>query len=58
MVYAMLEADEENDGPYQLTPEQEAMLAERMDKYKKGLMKFSSWEEVEQRILSRVKNGV
>jgi len=58
LVCAMLEADAENENAsYQLTPEQEKMLEDRMKKAKKGLTKFSTWEEVEKRITSRAKNN-
>lgn len=54
MVYAMLEADAENEkDSYHLTPEQEAELDEIMELDKKGLMEYSSWEEVKARILSK-----
>ena len=33
-----------------LTPEQDAILEERMKKYESGLMKFSSWDDVMKRI--------
>ena len=36
-----------------LTAEQEAILDKRMDKYESGLMKFSSWEEVQNRITKK-----
>ena len=32
---------------------QENMLNERIKKYEKGQMKFSSWEDVEKRVLSQ-----
>jgi len=41
-----------------LTPEQEAILDERMEKYEKGHMKFLTWGEVEKRIASKAKNAI
>jgi len=59
MVYAMLEADAENEEESSsLSPEQEVVLRERMEKYEKGLTKFSTWDEVEKRIVSRAKNAI
>jgi hypothetical protein len=49
MVYALLEADQKSD----LSPQQEAILEERMRKYEKGLMKFSTWEDARTRIISK-----
>jgi len=59
-VYKILAADTESEelNKSGLTPDQEAILQERMGKYKKGLMKFSTWEEVEKRIVSRAKNAI
>jgi hypothetical protein len=36
-----------------LTPEQESILDKRMEKYEQGLMKFSSWDEVKERIVKK-----
>lgn len=36
-----------------ISAEQETMLNERIEKYETGQMKFSSWEEVEKRVLSK-----
>jgi hypothetical protein len=33
-----------------LTAEQESILEKRMEKYEQGLMKFSSWNEVKNKI--------
>ena len=41
-----------------LTPEQEIILDERMEKYEKGLMKFSSWEDAKSRIIAKGKNAI
>ena len=57
MVYAMLEADADSELTY-LTPEQEAVLAERMKKYEQGQMRFSTWEEMDARITSKSKNAI
>jgi hypothetical protein len=40
---------------YQLTPTRQAMLAKRMGKYENGQTKFSTWEEVEKRIVLKAK---
>ncbi len=54
MVYAMLEKDAEIGKPtYTLTPEQEAILDECIELDEKGLMEYSSWEEVKARIISK-----
>ena len=59
IVYAMLETDAQNElYHHSLTSVQNAILVERMDKYNKGNMKFSGWEEVEGRIKSGTKNGL
>jgi len=59
MVYAMLEADAANENESSaLTPEQEAILDERMELDAKGLMQYATWEEVEKRILAKTKNAV
>jgi hypothetical protein len=43
MVYAMLETDASNENTfYHLTTEQEAILEERIEKYEKGAMNFST----------------
>ena len=56
LVYAMLEADAENENAsYELTPQQEAELDEILELDKKGLIEYSSWEEVKTRILSKKK---
>ncbi|MCD6010422.1 MAG: hypothetical protein K0Q79_284 [Flavipsychrobacter sp.] len=56
MVYGMIEADSKNErDTYQLTPEQEAILDRRMERDKKGLTKYSTWEEVEKRIKQKAK---
>ncbi len=36
-----------------LSPEQEAILEQRMGKYESGLMKFSSWDDVKKRVTAR-----
>lgn len=41
-----------------LTPEQEAILNDRMEKYEKGLMKFSSWKDAKKRIVKKTKNAL
>ncbi len=57
MIYAMLETDANNTrSTFSLSPEQEAILDLRMEKYKNGQMKFSTFEEVENRIITRSKN--
>jgi hypothetical protein len=38
-----------------LSPEQETILEQRMEKYEKGEMKFSTWDEVKKRITSKKK---
>lgn len=54
MVYAMLEADLQTEQPTAiLTPEQEAILDECMELDAKGLMKYSSWDDVRARISSK-----
>jgi hypothetical protein len=56
MVYAMLEADTESDkAAIHLTPEQEAELERRMELDKKGLMKYSTWEEARKRVIQKGK---
>ena len=55
MVYAMVEADKETVEQFSLTPEQEAELERRMELDRQGLMKYSSWEEVKTRIISKKK---
>ena len=50
--------ESDNEEHSSLTPEQEAILDERVEKYEKGLTKFSTWEEVEKRIVSKSKNGI
>ena len=53
MVRALLEADIENEkNSFSLTPEQEAILDESMELHRKGLMTYSSWDEVKARIIS------
>ena len=37
-----------------LTPEQEIILEERMEKYEKGQMKFCSWEDAKSRIIAKM----
>jgi hypothetical protein len=57
MVYAMLEADAENNNfLYSLTAEQEAILDECMELDEKGLMKYSTWADARARITSNNKN--
>jgi hypothetical protein len=52
MVYAMLEADAENEKAVaSLSPEQEALLDEYVAMDEKGLIGYSSWEDVKGRIL-------
>jgi len=41
-----------------LSPEQEIILEERMEKYEKGLMKFSSWKDAKSRIVVKGKNAI
>ena len=41
-----------------LTPEQETTLGERMEKYEKGLMKFSSWKDAKSRIVAKGRNTI
>ena len=41
-----------------LTPEQEMILDERMEKYEKGLMSFSSWNDAKSRIMTKGKNAI
>ena len=54
MVHDLLEAEVENEkGNFQLTPQQEAELDELMELDKKGLIEYSSWEEVKAHILSK-----
>lgn len=38
---------------YELSEEEVRILDDRLEKYSKGKMKFSSWEEVKNRIASR-----
>lgn len=54
MVYAMLAADQH----IELSEEQEILLEQRMKKYEKGNMIFSSWEDAKARISSNGKNGL
>jgi hypothetical protein len=55
MVYAMLQADAEycRQEEYVLTPGQKAILEEQINAYKKGQLKFSSWEDVKARITAK-----
>jgi hypothetical protein len=54
MVYAMLEADAENEMAQSgLTPEQEAILDETMELDKKGLLEYTTWEDAKARIISK-----
>ena len=46
------------DKSFQLTPDQEAILENRMAKYEHGLMKFSSWEDVRNRIIKKQRDGI
>ncbi len=56
MVYALLEADTETEhSNYHLSAEQEAILDRRLERDKKGLTKYSTWEEVEKRIKQKAK---
>lgn len=56
MVFAMLEADTDTEhSNYHLSPEQEAILDKRLERDKKGLTKYSTWEEVEKRIKQKAK---
>lgn len=41
-----------------LTREQKIVLDDRMRKYERGLMKFSSWEDVKARIVTKGKNAI
>ena len=50
--------DRVDQDTFHLTTEQEIILAERMKKYRSGKMKFSTWEEVEKRILSKAENAL
>ena len=43
---------------YTLTPEQDAELERRMALDAKGLVKYSSWEDVKARILSKKENDL
>lgn len=60
MVYAMLEADENTErrssyaaNTSYLTPAQQQLLSERMEKYEKGEMRFSSWAAAKKRIMAK-----
>ncbi len=56
MVYAMLEADVSSvtvEDCGDLTPEQENILEQRIKKYEKGQMKFSSWTDAKKRIKAK-----
>jgi hypothetical protein len=54
MVYAMLEADAENENALSyLSPEQEALLDETMALDKKGLLEYTTLEEARARIISK-----
>lgn len=56
MVYAMLEADARLDTTdVYLSKEQETILNEQVALYEKGEMKFSSWDDAKQRIISKMK---
>lgn len=55
MMYGMIEADSKNEPEYQLTVEQEAILDQRLERDKKGLTKYSTWEDVEKRIRQKAK---
>ncbi|MBC7553733.1 MAG: hypothetical protein H7257_07120 [Taibaiella sp.] len=55
MVYAMLEADAKNEDTFSLTPQQDAELNEILELDKKGLLGYSSWSDVKQRIISNKK---
>ena len=53
MVYAMLEADAENEkNTTGLTPEQEAELDKFMELDAKGLIEYSPWEDARARIIA------
>ena len=41
-----------------LTREQKIVLDDRMRKYERGLMKFSSWENAKARIVTKGKNAI
>ncbi len=43
---------------FELTSEQEKELDYRLEKYKNGEMKFSSWNTVKNRIRNSAKNGL
>lgn len=54
MVYAMLETDAEIEQALcLLTPEQETILDECIELDEKGLLEYSSWEEVRAGIISK-----
>ncbi|MBE2289566.1 MAG: hypothetical protein IAE95_08435 [Chitinophagaceae bacterium] len=56
MVYAMLEADARTEATDKyLSADQEAVLNEQVALYEKGEMKFSTWDEAKQRIISKLK---
>mgnify|MGYP000721093310 CR=1 FL=1 len=56
MVYAMLEADARTETTdVYLSADQEAILNEQVALYEKGEMKFSTWEDAKQRIISKLK---
>ena len=56
MVYAMLEADARTETTdVYLSADQEAILNEQVALYEKGEMKFSTWDEAKQRIISKLK---
>ncbi len=56
MVYAMLEADARTEATDEyLSADQEAILNEQVALYEKGEMKFSTWEDAKQRIISKIK---
>ncbi len=52
-VYDDAKAEASAEEEYTLTPEQEAELDRRMVLDAKGLVKYSSWEDVKARILSK-----
>lgn len=40
----------EQNEDYELTPEQTSILEERIAKYEKGELEFSTWESIEKRL--------
>ena len=55
-VYALMQYDKSREDVFTLTPEHEKILEERRKRYKKGLGKSYSWEEVKQRAKSALRD--